>query len=162
MNSIMERWVQTCRRELLDRTLIYNQRHLLHALRQFEQFYNGNRPHQGIANARPLCPLPPQITDQDMLAHLNVRRQPPRRHPSRVRARGVTCADEIFGKCRLETWWRRTSSSRSLAPSSRASWVNVCSTWRSNRYTNDAPMTLQPDSRRDSKAAQTRTSGRLT
>jgi hypothetical protein len=31
MNSIMERWVQTCRRELLDRTLIWNQRHLLHA-----------------------------------------------------------------------------------------------------------------------------------
>jgi putative transposase len=58
MNSIMERWVQTCRRELLDRTLIWNQsHHLLHALRQFEHFYNGHRPHQGIANARPSpCP----------------------------------------------------------------------------------------------------------
>jgi putative transposase len=33
MNAIMERWVRTCRRELLDRTLIWNQRHLLHALR---------------------------------------------------------------------------------------------------------------------------------
>jgi putative transposase len=54
MNSIMGRWVQTCRRELLDRTLIWNQRHLLHALREFEQFYNRHRPHQGIANARPL------------------------------------------------------------------------------------------------------------
>lgn len=32
MNSIMERWVQTCRRELLDRTLIWNQRHLCHVL----------------------------------------------------------------------------------------------------------------------------------
>ncbi|HEU5158114.1 MAG TPA: hypothetical protein VFU43_14045 [Streptosporangiaceae bacterium] len=29
MNAIMERWVLTCRRELLDRTLIWNQRHLL-------------------------------------------------------------------------------------------------------------------------------------
>jgi len=38
MNSIMERWVQTCRHELLDRTLIWNQRHLLHALREFEHF----------------------------------------------------------------------------------------------------------------------------
>jgi transposase len=38
MNSIMERWVQTCRHELLDRTLIWNQRHLLHALRAFEHF----------------------------------------------------------------------------------------------------------------------------
>jgi hypothetical protein len=58
MNSIMERWVQTCRRELLDWTLIWNQRHLLYALREFEQFYNEHRPHQGIANARPLRPLP--------------------------------------------------------------------------------------------------------
>jgi hypothetical protein len=31
MNSIIERWVQTCRRELLDRTLIRHQSHLLHA-----------------------------------------------------------------------------------------------------------------------------------
>jgi putative transposase len=31
MNAFMERWVQTCRRELLDRTLIWNQAHLLHA-----------------------------------------------------------------------------------------------------------------------------------
>lgn len=40
MNSVMERWIQTCRRELLDRTLIWNERHLLHALREFESFYN--------------------------------------------------------------------------------------------------------------------------
>jgi putative transposase len=45
MNAFMERWVQTCRRELLDRTLIWNQRHLLYALREFEQFYNAHRPH---------------------------------------------------------------------------------------------------------------------
>jgi len=48
MNSIMERWVQTCRRELLDRTLIWNQAHLLHALQEFETHYNAHRPHQGI------------------------------------------------------------------------------------------------------------------
>ncbi|SMD27303.1 integrase core domain-containing protein [Kibdelosporangium aridum] len=58
MNSITERWIQTCRHELLDRTLIWNQRHLLHALREYEQFYNTHRPYQGIANARPLQPLP--------------------------------------------------------------------------------------------------------
>ncbi|MFG1807653.1 hypothetical protein [Streptomyces sp. NPDC049040] len=34
--SIMERWIQTCPHELRDRTLIWNQRHLPHALRQFE------------------------------------------------------------------------------------------------------------------------------
>jgi hypothetical protein len=53
--------VQTCRRELLDRTLTWNQRHLLHALCEFEQFYNAHRPHQGIANARPLRALPSPV-----------------------------------------------------------------------------------------------------
>ena len=61
MNALMERWVQTCRRELLDCTLIWNQQHLLRALREFEQFYCSHRPHQGIANARPLHALPSRI-----------------------------------------------------------------------------------------------------
>ncbi|MFG2106487.1 hypothetical protein [Micromonospora chersina] len=39
MNAIMEPSVRTCRRELLDRTLIWNQRHLLQVLREFEIFY---------------------------------------------------------------------------------------------------------------------------
>ncbi|MFB4307271.1 hypothetical protein [Actinomadura sp. GTD37] len=43
-------------------------------LREFETFYNEHRPHQGIANARPLKPLPPPITEPDRIAHLNVRR----------------------------------------------------------------------------------------
>jgi len=75
MNAVMERWVLTCRRELLDRTLIWNQRHLLHALREFEQFYNYHRPHQGIDNARPMRPLPVPITDPDQIARLDIRRR---------------------------------------------------------------------------------------
>ncbi|MDH6113564.1 putative transposase [Kitasatospora sp. MAP12-15] len=74
MNSITERWVQTCRRELLNRTLIWNQRHLLYALREFEQFYNAHRPHQGIANARPLQPLPVPIADPVQMGRLDIRR----------------------------------------------------------------------------------------
>ncbi|WP_290118606.1 integrase core domain-containing protein [Actinomadura sp. DC4] len=74
MTAISERWVLTCRRELLDRTLIWNQRHLLHTLREFETFYNEHRPHQGIANARPSTPLPPPITEPDQIARLDVRR----------------------------------------------------------------------------------------
>ena len=75
MNAFMERWVLTCRRELLDRTLIWNQRHLLHALREFEQFYNAHRPHQGIANARPLHALPPPIPDPSTATRLQIRRR---------------------------------------------------------------------------------------
>ena len=62
-NLAMERWIQSCRHELLDRTLIWNQGHLLHSLREYERHYNTHRPHRGIANARPLSPLPQPITD---------------------------------------------------------------------------------------------------
>jgi len=75
MNSIMERWIQSCRHELLDRTLIWNQQHLLHALREYEQFYNSHRPHQGIADNRPLHPLPQPMTDQTQIIDLDVRRR---------------------------------------------------------------------------------------
>src|SRR5262249_26349087 len=74
MNAIIERWVRTRRRELLDRTLIWNQRHLPHALREYERFYNLHPPHQGIANVRPLRPLPEPITVPGQLAQLNIHR----------------------------------------------------------------------------------------
>jgi transposase InsO family protein len=74
MNSIMERWIQSCRHELLDRTLIFNQTHLLWALREYEHHHNRHRPHRGIANARPLRPLPEPITDPAAITRLRIRR----------------------------------------------------------------------------------------
>ena len=74
MNSIVERWIQACRHELLDRTLIFNRAHLLHALREYEHHHNEHRPHRGIANSRPQRPLPDPITEPATLTHLNVRR----------------------------------------------------------------------------------------
>jgi transposase len=74
MNSIMERWIQSCRHELLDRTLIWNQAHLLHALREYERHHNEHRPHRGIANARPLRALPDPATEPAALARLHVHR----------------------------------------------------------------------------------------
>jgi transposase InsO family protein len=65
MNSIMERWVQSCRRELLDRCLVWNERHLRHALREYEWFYNQHRAHQALAQAAPLRAVPDPITDPD-------------------------------------------------------------------------------------------------
>ena len=75
MNSIMERWVQTCRNELQDCTLIRNQLRLLHALREFEHFYNEHRPHRTLRAAAPLQPLPGPITDPEQVAHLDIRRR---------------------------------------------------------------------------------------
>jgi hypothetical protein len=71
----VERWVQTCRRELLDRTLIWNQRHLLHALREFEHFNNQHRPHRTLRAAAPLHPLPGPMADPGQIARLDIRRR---------------------------------------------------------------------------------------
>jgi hypothetical protein len=60
---------------LLDRTLIWNQAYLLHALHQYELHDNAHRPHQGISNARPLRPLPEPITDPGAVTHLDIRRR---------------------------------------------------------------------------------------
>jgi transposase InsO family protein len=75
MNSIMERWIQTCRRELLDRTLIWDQRHLLRVLREFETFYNQHRPHRSLAQAAPLRPLPEPVIVPAQIRRLQVRRR---------------------------------------------------------------------------------------
>ena len=58
MNSIMERWIGSCRREMLDRTLIWNRRHLMIVLQEYEDFYNTHRPHRTLGQAAPLRPLP--------------------------------------------------------------------------------------------------------
>jgi putative transposase len=65
MNSIMERWIGSCRRELLDRTLVWNQRHLMIVLREYEAFYNTHRPHRTLKQAAPLRPLAEGVVDLD-------------------------------------------------------------------------------------------------
>jgi putative transposase len=65
MNSIMERWIGSCRRELPDRTLIWNQRHLMTVLREYEDFYDTHRPHRTLNQAAPLRPLPGRVSDLD-------------------------------------------------------------------------------------------------
>lgn len=73
MNSIMERWVQTCRHELLDRTLIWNESQLRRALREFEQHHNAHRPHQAMNQAAPLRPVPEPL-EPGQITHLDIRR----------------------------------------------------------------------------------------
>ena len=75
LNSIMERWIRSCREELLDRTLIWNQTHLLHALREYEQFSNEHRPHRALHSAAPLQPLPQPIAKPAQLDQLSIRRR---------------------------------------------------------------------------------------
>jgi putative transposase len=64
-NAIMERWIGGCRRELLDRTLIWNQRHLLRVMREYETHHHEHRPHRSLGQAAPLKPLPDALVDLD-------------------------------------------------------------------------------------------------
>jgi putative transposase len=72
MNAIMERWIGGCRRELLDRTLVWNQRHLMTVLREYEDFYKTHRLHRTMNQAAPLRPLPDGVTGR---GHFRVRRR---------------------------------------------------------------------------------------
>jgi len=71
MNAIAERWIGGCRRELLDRTLIWNQSHLRQILREYETHHNQHRPHRSLHAAVPLKPLPEPVD----LEQYRVRRQ---------------------------------------------------------------------------------------
>ena len=52
-NAFAERWVRTVRHELLDRTLIWNQRQLHRLLQQFIEHYNQHRPHRSLSQRAP-------------------------------------------------------------------------------------------------------------
>jgi putative transposase len=68
MNAIAERWIGGCRRELLDRALIWNQTHLRRILREYETHHNQHRPHRSLSGAAPLKPLPqPVDLEQDRI-----------------------------------------------------------------------------------------------
>ena len=73
MNAICERVIGTLRRELLDRTLILNERHLALVLRQYGAHYNGHRPHQSRQQRPPDIETQPVRDTADLRS---VRRKP--------------------------------------------------------------------------------------
>ena len=76
-NAYAERFVLTARTELTDRTLIFGERHLRHALTEYARHYNSQRPHRArqLRPPRPdHHPIPdspaPQITRRAVLGGL--------------------------------------------------------------------------------------------
>ncbi|MGH3913907.1 MAG: integrase core domain-containing protein [Pseudonocardiaceae bacterium] len=71
-NAIAERWIGTVRRELLDRMLIVNRRHLetvlaeCTALAEYSAHFNDHRPHRALHQAAPLRPLPRPTSPPDL------------------------------------------------------------------------------------------------
>lgn len=74
MNAIMERWIGSVRRELLNRTLVWNHEHLRRILRGYEVHHNTYRPHMVLFAAPPLKPLPPNVVDLDTFRTRQTRR----------------------------------------------------------------------------------------
>jgi putative transposase len=70
-NAIAERWIGTLRREILDRMLIVNRRHLETVLAEYVAHFNAHRPHRALHQAAPLKPLP-QLASPP---HLRLRRR---------------------------------------------------------------------------------------
>jgi transposase InsO family protein len=52
-NAFAERWVRTVRQELLDRTLIWNERQLRSLLVEYIEHYNDHRPHRSLNQRAP-------------------------------------------------------------------------------------------------------------
>ncbi len=59
-NAFMERWIRSVREECLDKVLILNQAHLRRVMRDYVEFFNTARPHQGLDQQIPI----PQIDCQ--------------------------------------------------------------------------------------------------
>ncbi|GAA3661038.1 hypothetical protein GCM10022224_025590 [Nonomuraea antimicrobica] len=76
MNAICERVIGTLRRELLDRILILNERHLALVLREYLIHYNGHRPHQSRHQRPPDTSTQPAGDVTDLKDLRTVHRKP--------------------------------------------------------------------------------------
>ena len=52
-NGVAERWVGSCRRDLLDHVIILNERHLKRLMSEYVRYYHEDRTHLGLAKDTP-------------------------------------------------------------------------------------------------------------
>ncbi|SDM25408.1 Integrase core domain-containing protein [Nonomuraea jiangxiensis] len=76
MNAICERVIGTLRRELLDRILTLNERHLVLMLQKYLIHYNGHRPHQSRHQRPPNTSTQPARDVTDLNDLRSIRRKP--------------------------------------------------------------------------------------
>jgi transposase InsO family protein len=54
-NGVAERWVESCRRDLLDHVIAFNERHLKRLLANYVRYYHEDRTHLGLGKETPNC-----------------------------------------------------------------------------------------------------------
>ena len=54
-NGVAERWVGSCRRDLMDHVLVLNERHARRLLAEYLRYYHEDRTHYALAKQPPLC-----------------------------------------------------------------------------------------------------------
>ena len=52
-NGVAERWVGSCRRDLLDHIIVMNERHLKRLLSDYVRYYHEDRTHLGLGKETP-------------------------------------------------------------------------------------------------------------
>jgi putative transposase len=52
-NGVADRWVESCRRDLLDHIIAVNERHLKRLLSEYVGYYNEDRTHLGLRKGTP-------------------------------------------------------------------------------------------------------------
>ena len=61
-NGVAERWIGTCRRDLLDHVIVLGERHLIRLMKDYIQYYHEDRSHLSLAKdapaGRPVTPRP--------------------------------------------------------------------------------------------------------
>jgi transposase InsO family protein len=57
-NGVAERWVESCRRDLLDHIIAMNERHLKRLLSEYIRYYHEDRTHLGLGKATPENRIP--------------------------------------------------------------------------------------------------------
>jgi len=76
-NGVAERWVESCRRDLLDHVIALNERHLKRLLSDYVRYYHEDRTHLGLAKGTPggrtRCRTSGRIVSEDRLGGLHHR-----------------------------------------------------------------------------------------
>jgi len=52
-NGVAERWVGSCRRDLLDHVIVLNERHLKRIMNEYVRYYHEDRTHLALAKETP-------------------------------------------------------------------------------------------------------------